>query len=122
MAGIATSRNPGEDCVLIWDALIDEATKQRPISYLSLSQATGIPFGLIRGKSARLNAVYDCCLRKGLPPLSVLVIRKRQKTPGHGYTPIKNIVHDTEEVFAQDWSRVPKPKPEDFALPATDEH
>ena len=81
---------------------------------MCLSQETNIPFGLIKGKSARLNAIYGYCLREGLPPLPVLVVRKEQKTPGCGYKPVVSVIQDTEGVFAYGWSGVSEPKPEDF--------
>ena len=113
-----TDRSLGEDCVLIWRVLTNKATQGRNINYKRLSEMTDIPFGLIKGESDRLNAIYPYCLRNGLPPLPVLVVRKKpkngQKTPGRGYKPVVSVKHDTEEVFAYDWSGVPEPKPEDF--------
>ena len=106
-------REFGEDCGRIWRVLVDRAIQRRPITYKCLSGATGIRFGLIARNSGRLGAIYDYCLHRDLPPLCVLVIRKRQKTPGRG-DPGTAIEGETRQVFDYDWQSIPAPESRDF--------
>jgi hypothetical protein len=46
------------------------------------------------------------CDRKGLPPITVLVVQKDSGKPGAGFTTFEDLHRDRERVFARDWYRM----------------
>ena len=61
-------RDIRQDCVRIWNVLVQRAHEAEPITYTDLSAQAGVDFGKIRD-STRLGRIGNYCTNNNLPPL-----------------------------------------------------
>ena len=93
----------------VFDHLRQCAAQSKVITYTDLGKKVGLP---ARGTAFPLYDVRDECLRRNLPPLTAIVIRKKDGLPGLGLKPdgtqvTKVEVRDMQSrVFAFDWSDI----------------
>jgi hypothetical protein len=59
-----------------------------------------------QGLAPHLGQLMYYCNRKGLPPITVLVVKKNSGQPGTGFTTFEDLHRDREQVFAHDWYRM----------------
>lgn len=90
----------------IWPRLIVLARDRYTITYQDLGEAYGIKGQALKKFSDILDPIKYYCLKNGLPPLNVLVVRKDSRLPGRGAEADES---DISNVFTYDWfSRSPQ--------------
>lgn len=62
-----------------------------------------------------LDKILKYCHKKDLPPLTVLVVKKKSGKPADGYEPQESIDKDRERVFKVNWYELEPPQAEDFS-------
>ncbi len=93
-----------------WLPLVFAAHNQKILSYLALERLTGMDR---RGIGKVLEPIQAYCKRKGLPPLTVLVVKEDTGQPGGGFT--EGAEGAKARVFVFDWLRNSAPQPDDFS-------
>jgi putative restriction endonuclease len=94
---------------LAWPRLTERATQRTTITYLELGELIG---GVHQRAIARtLGPIQDYCLAEQLPPLTILVVQKTAKMPGHGFIAWErdDMQAGLEQVFAYPWDTLPNP-------------
>ena len=85
------------------------ADEHRTVTYGEIGATVGLA---ARGTALPLYYIRDQCLARGLPPLTAIVVRKRDGLPGVGLTLEGHQVSSGQmremqsQVFAFDWSDV----------------
>ena len=85
------------------------AREKRIITYGELGHDVGLA---ARGTAKPLYYIRDECLRRGLPPITALVVRKSDRLPGVGLTTnltqVARQEHETmvNQAFTFDWSSI----------------
>ena len=93
--------------------LVDAATKRRTYTYTRIAEMLGYTNPRIMG--IFLDGIYWYCKAKGLPALTILVVRKGDRRPSGGLEDELDIPEETEKVFGFDWRSLrPQPGIEDF--------
>ena len=93
----------------VFNYLRDCAYKMCTVTYSEVGTQVGLA---ARGTAKPLYQIRDLCLECGLPPLTALVVSKRNGLPGIGLKPDQTQVTPAEwremtsQVFAFDWSSV----------------
>ena len=93
---------------IIWSILVDAAGQHRTVTYGQLApQVDTIPLGVARF----LGPIQDYCLQNRLPPLTAIVVRANDNTPGTGFIAwdVDDLPTAQNIVFQEDWSRHPNP-------------
>ena len=86
----------------VYLALVKCAIRQKTISYLALSEKTGV--GSARSIGVQLAFIAGFCMGRNLPGLTSLVVEKGTTRPGDGYVPVlESVEQDREAVYAFDW-------------------
>ena len=85
----------------VWMILVAAAHDRRTLTY-------GHVADLLRFEGAgvlaqTLGLIMTHCHRKGLPPLTILVVNQQTGLPGEGLTTIENLNQDREAVFNHNW-------------------
>lgn len=92
-----------ERAIQIYQILIGAAHNRQVLTYPILSKRIGVP---AQGLAPHLGHIMRYCERARLPPLTVLVVRKKSGKPGKGLITAKDFHRDRERVFAHDWYRM----------------
>ena len=104
----------------LWPILVDAARKRRTYTYSRVAEMLGYRNPRVMG--IFLDGIYWHCKDKGLPALTVLVVRKGDRRPSGGLEDELDISREIERVFRFDWpSLKPQPGVEDFKA-ANDRH
>jgi len=89
-----------ERALQIWQILISAAHNRQVLTYEIVGKHIGLgPQALAN----HLGHIMNHCDRNGLPPLTVLVVKKGPGRPGKGLTTTKNLDEDRERVFTHNW-------------------
>ncbi len=100
-----------------WQVLIGAAHNRQTLTYDILEDMTGM---FSAGFGPILDRIAAYCSRKGLPPLTVLVVGKNTGRPGTGYkSPTGDEAADRESVYAERWYRLSPPQVSDFEAEAS---
>ena len=100
-----------ERATQIWSVLALAASNRRVLTYDILAQLTGVAR---QGLGQLLEPIQSYCLLNGLPPLTILVVRKDNGLPGSGFSPTNEIPANQLRVFEFDWRTHGCPGPERF--------
>ncbi len=92
-----------ERAIQIYQVLISAAHNRQVLTYEILGKMIGVP---ARGLARHLGHIMRYCERTGLPPLTVLAVKKDWGKPGEGFTTFEDLHRDRERVFAHDWYRM----------------
>jgi hypothetical protein len=94
-----------ERAIQIYQILIGAAYNRQVLTYPILGRRIGVPD---RGLAPHLKLLMRYCQREGLPPLTVLVVKKEIGKPGPGLTTVKekHLHKERERVFAHNWYRM----------------
>jgi len=96
----------------LWSILALAVRDRRVLTYDIIRKATG----LVRPSIGQMLApIQDYCLKKELPPLTILVVSEGSGMPGAGFIAAQDIPKAQQEVFAFDWLDWGCPKAEKFA-------
>lgn len=115
-----------DDCVEVWRILVDLAPRAKSIFYSELARLIGMGTRDF-AQSDRLLRIHHYCNTLNLAPLDVLVVLKGHWVPSYGYRETREneddfpghdelICYDRERVRQTDWSQVPEPTSDDFAV------
>jgi hypothetical protein len=108
-----------ERAMQIWQVLISAAHNRQTLTYDMLGKLIGMGANVL---AQTLGCVMDYCKRNGLPPLTVLVVRRDTGEPGTGLTTAEDLNRDRESVYAYEWYKMPPVQVQDFeALPCRKE-
>lgn len=102
-----------ERALQIWPLLTFAASLRMTLTYGRLGELIGAgPMSL----GGWLEPIQSYCLVKGLPPLTVLVVRDSDGMPGSGFIAAEpSAVPEAQtRVFRHDWTAQP-PRPEELA-------
>jgi len=91
----------------VWQVLVSAAYNRQVLTYGILAKLIGMGPGTL---ARPLGCVMNYCEKNGLPPLTVLVVRKRTGTPGSGLETVKprHTDEQRERVFRHNWfARLP---------------
>jgi hypothetical protein len=91
-----------ERAVQIWQILISAAHNRQILTYKLVGKHTGMGAGT---QAQTLGMIMRYCDRKGLPPLTSLVVKQSTGRPGTGLTTVVDLDNDRERVFAHNWFR-----------------
>ena len=96
-----------EKAALAWPILTETAANQTTITYADLAHRLGIHPRPIRYV---LGVIQDYCLRRELPPLTILVVNQRG-LPGEGFIawPIDNLDEGYQDVYGYAWHQEGNP-------------
>jgi hypothetical protein len=100
-----------ERAAQIWPVLAFAAGNRQVVTYEILGRLIGVP-SIALGQL--LEPIQSYCLMKQLPPLTILVVSKRNGLPGSGFTAASDIPMQQIRVFEHDWQEVGCPTPEEF--------
>ena len=100
-----------ERAMQIWQVLIGAAHSRQTLTYDMLGKLIGMGAGVL---AQTLGYVMDYCEMKGLPPLTVLVVRKDTGEPGTGLTTVGQLNRDREAVYTHEWYKMPPVQVQDF--------
>jgi hypothetical protein len=94
----------------LWSILALAAKNRQVLTYGIIEQATG----LVRPSIGQMLApIQSYCLKKKLPPLTILVVKDKTGIPGDGFIAAHDIPEAQQKVFAFDWL--------DYGCPQTEE-
>ena len=95
----------------LWQVLISAAHNRQVLTYELAGDRIGLgPQALAN----HLGHIMRYCVRHGLPPLTVLIVKKTKGRPGDGLTAAPNPDADRERVFAHNWFKMKPPSADDF--------
>jgi hypothetical protein len=100
-----------ERALQIYQVLIGAAHNRQTLTYELLSQRIGVPQ---QGLARHLENILQFCTSRGLPPLTVLVVRKHIGKPSHGFHAATDADASREQVYEHDWYGMKPPAVEDF--------
>lgn len=106
-----------ERTLQVWQVLIGAARNRQTLTYEIVSEMIDLP---ARALGYPLYRIQHHCRQNGLPPLTVLVVRKSIGQPSDGYVPEQGEGADREAVFEFPWHRQRPRQTEDFS-PAPEE-
>ncbi|MCB1033130.1 MAG: hypothetical protein KDD47_04775 [Acidobacteria bacterium] len=103
-----------ERAAQIWPVLALAARNRQILTYEMVGQMIGVP---ARGLGKLLEPIQSYCLVNKLPPLTILVVRKRAGLPGSGFSAAtaKEYGKCQMQVFEYDWLAHGAPTPGDLA-------
>jgi hypothetical protein len=101
-----------ERAAQVWAVLTLAARNRQILTYDILSKLTGVP---PQGFAHILDHIQKYCLKKRLPPLTILVVNSETGVPGQGFTAVKDIPKNQIEVFEHDWLNQGPPTPSELA-------
>ena len=101
-----------EHAMQIWHVLIGAAHNRQTLTYEKLGEFIGMGGGNIYAQALKIVMTY--CESKGLPPLTVLVVKKDTGKPGAGLTTVQDYDRGREAVYAQEWYKMPPVQIQDF--------
>jgi len=101
----------------LWSLLVSAARERRTFTYGQLAEILG--FGGAGVMGTFLGPIMFFCKKRGLPPLTVLVVNEKTGLPGEGLTTLENVNTDRELVFTFKWFGIEPPECRDFEA-ATD--
>jgi hypothetical protein len=104
-----------ERATQIWPILVLCASKRQLLTYDELSRLIGVP---LPGLGQLLEPIQAYCLRRKIPALTSIVVRRTDGMPGEGFIAAENVPLAQAEVFSYDWSQQNCPVPEDFNVGA----
>ena len=96
--------------VQIWSILVLSAQNRQTITYETLAKISGIPQ---QGLGQLLFLIQYYCDQNQLPPLTVLVVKKKTGLPGSGLSHV-DFPSALQSVFSEKWLSAKCPKPEAF--------
>lgn len=96
-----------ERALQIYQVLIAAAHHWQTLTYELLAERVGVPQ---HGLAPHLEHLLNYCVRHNLPPLTVLVGRKKIGRPSHGFHGVDDIDAAREQVYEHDWHGM-KPVP-----------
>jgi putative restriction endonuclease len=101
-----------------WKVLAEIASQNKLINYGELGKRIGIHHRAVR---LVLGLIQDHCLNHELPPLTILVINKKEGKPGDGFIAwdVENIESGLEQVYNFNWNNYQNPF--EFAITGTTE-
>ncbi len=103
-----------ERAVQIWPLLTFAASLRMTLTYKRLAELIGAgPMSL----GGWLEPIQSYCLLRGLPALTVLVVRDSDGMPGSGFVAAEAtaVPEAQTRVFQHDWTSAPPPKAEELA-------
>jgi len=100
-----------ERAAQLWSVLAFAARQQHILSYDIAGKLTGLPQ---RAIGDNLSPIQDYCMQKGLPPMTVLVVKQETGLPGLGFIAEKDVLAAQAKVFVYDWLSRATPTPADF--------
>jgi hypothetical protein len=95
----------------LWAILALAAKNRQVLTYDIVSKLSGVPRPAIGGF---LEPIQTFCTRKGLEPLTILVVSEDTGLPGVGFTAAADIPRTLQAVFAYDWLAFGAPSPENI--------
>ena len=107
-----------ERAVQMWPILALAARHRQTLTHEIVGQLTGLP---APGVGKCLDPVQSYCRVHELPPLTVLVVSKRDGTPGSGFTAAENVPAAQANVYNHDWSKDGCPSREEFEQAVRDD-
>ncbi len=90
----------------IWQVLIGAAYNRQILTYEMLAEIIGVgPEGKGAGILGPnyLGILMEYCANKGLPPITLLVVKKDTGMPGVGLKTVEDLPKDREKVFNLRW-------------------
>lgn len=84
----------------IWPVLAWAARNRQVITYSILGKLIGVP---PVGLGQLLEPIQSYCIMKGLPPLTIIVVREDTGMPGLGFIAAQDIPKTKVIVFKYDW-------------------
>ncbi len=102
-----------ERAIQIWQILISAAHNRQILTYKIVGKLIGMGSGT---QSQTLDMIMRYCKRKGLPPLTSLVVKETTGRPGTGLTTVLELDRDRENVFAYNWFAHPPVTIADFEI------
>ena len=103
--------NTFERALQLWQVLISAAHNRQVLTYEIAAKQIGL---VSRGLAQHLGHIMRYCKRNGLPPLTVLIVKKGRGLPGTGLTTVSNPDAERERVFAHNWFGMKPPSAADF--------
>ena len=104
----------------LWPMLVDAAKHCKTYTYTQIAEKLGYRNPRVMG--IFLDGIYWYCKDKGLPALTVLVVRKGDARPSGGLEDEMDVQKEMEKVYRFDWrSLKPWPAIADFK-DANDRH
>ena len=102
--------NQFELASLAWNPLVKAATRGELLFYQDLARELGLRGA--RPVRFALGPIQSLCLEKRLPPLTSIVVSKKNRLPGPGFIAWTGDLQEAHNsVFKFDWSSVPPPFP-----------
>lgn len=105
-----------ERAAQIWALLVLAARARQILTYDLIAKAIGVPRTAVGGLLAPIQAY---CLRKGLPPLTVLVVSEKDGMPGEGFIGAADIPQAQADVFGHAWLSSRAPTVEELSAAGT---
>lgn len=95
----------------IWAVLAWAARNRQTLTYSHLSKLISVPTA---GLGQLLEPIQSYCLRKKLPPLTILVVQQDVGLPGAGFTGanLDEYARAYMEVYDKDWLDHGNPQPD----------
>ena len=100
-----------ERAAQIWPVLAWAATSRQILTYDTLGKLIGVPR---QGLGQLLEPIQSYCLIRGLPPLTILVVKQETGLPGTGFIAAADIPKTQIQVFGHDWLSESAPSVGDF--------
>lgn len=93
----------------IWAVLALAASNRQEITYGTLAKLIGVP---TVGLGQLLEPIQSYCLIHELPPLTLLVVKEKNRVPGSGFTAASAEEYELEllRIFRFDWAQHGNPQ------------
>lgn len=98
-----------ERAAQLWSVLALAATNRQVLTYDIVAKLTGIPRP---GLGQLLEPIQSYCLERGLPPLTILVVKEDTGIPGEGFIAAQDVPSAQMKVFSFKWLEHGAPSPE----------
>jgi len=100
-----------ERAAQLWSILALAAKNRQILTYDIVAKLSGVPRPAIGGF---LEPIQTFCMKKNLPPLTILVVSEDTGLPSPGFIAAADIPRTQQTVFAYDWLGFGAPAPDNI--------